>query len=156
MKRIAMFILLVAISMGSLAGAYDAKLAKSYEKLFSQVKGAGAGKALHLISPAAFVDGVQKGKKFVALDVRTVGETGIFGMTLPGSIVIPANQVFTKANLAKLPTNKTIVVICKAGARSVAIATALRHIGFDKVYILKGGMMGLSGFLGPKQGAKKK
>ena len=38
--------------------SYDTVMAESYAKLFAPVKGAGAGKALHLIKPDAFLDKV--------------------------------------------------------------------------------------------------
>jgi rhodanese-related sulfurtransferase len=43
-----------------------------------------------------------------------------------------------------------VVIICKSGTRATAVGTALRHIGFDNVYILKGGLMALSKYLSPK------
>ena len=41
------------------------------------------------------------------------------------------------------------VVLCKSGARATAAGTALRHIGFENVYVLKGGFKALTGYLGP-------
>ena len=37
------------------------------------------------------------------------------------------------------------------GARAAAVGTALRHIGFDNVYILKGGFQALAAYYGPRQ-----
>lgn len=129
--------------------AYDANLAKSYQAQFAQVEGAAAGKNLGLMSPAAFIQAVKGGKEMVALDIRTPGEMSVFGLALPNSLNIPANQVFEPENLAKLPTDKPVVVFCKSGARATALGTALRHAGFDNVKILKGGFKGLSAYLGP-------
>jgi rhodanese-related sulfurtransferase len=41
--------------------------------------------------------------------------------------------------------------MCLSGTRATAAGTALRHIGFDNVYILKGGFKALTGYLGPKE-----
>jgi len=89
-------------------------------------------KSLHMIKTADFVKAVRSGKLFV-LDVRTPAETGIYGVTIPGSVVIPMGQVFKAENLTRIPSDKKVVIVCKAGHRAMAISTALRHIGFDNV-----------------------
>jgi rhodanese-related sulfurtransferase len=133
------------------AWSYDMTMAESYAKLFAPVKGEGAGKALHLMGPDAFVNKIKKNEPLVVLDVRTPAETAVYTATLPGALAIPINGLFTKANLARIPTDKTVVVMCLSGTRATAAGTALRHIGFDNVYILKGGFKALTGYLGPKE-----
>lgn len=148
---------LIALAIASLVfsapmtSAYDADLAKSYQHLFAEVSGQKLGKTMHLIKPQVFVEDIKKGKAMVALDVRTPKELGVFAMTLPGTLRIPVDQVFAKENLSRLPTDRPIVVICKSGDRATAVGTALRHTGFDNAYILKGGISGLSSYLGPKE-----
>jgi len=137
--------------MASAAPAYDMELANSYQNLFANVAGAKLGKHIHLIKPDVFVEDIKKGKAQVTLDVRTEKELGIFAMTLPGSMRIPVNVLFKRENLDRLPTDVPIVVICKSGVRATAAATALRHTGFNNAYILKGGIKGLSAYLGPKE-----
>lgn len=136
------------------AWSYDTDLAAGYAELFAPVTGAGAGKALHLMSPEAFIAKLHAGTPFVTLDIRTAREFGVFAMNLPGNLVIAADQVFLPKNLQRLPVDLPIIVICQSGIRSVAIGTALRHIGFDNVFILKGGLKGLSAYLGPKEANK--
>jgi len=143
--------LATAIVLSSTSGwAYDQDLAASYQKLFEPVAGVKAGKALHLIKPDAYMEDLKKGKEFVAIDVRTPAESVVFTMTLPGSLSIPTNEVFKPENLARLPKDKQIVVVCKSGTRAIAVGTALRHLGFSNVYILKGGINALSVYLDPK------
>ena len=125
-------------------------LAASYQQLFEPVTGAQAGKALHLIKPEGFIEDLKKGKQFVAIDIRTPAESVVFTITFPGSMRIPANEVFKPENLARLPKDKHIIVVCKSGTRASAVGTALRHIGFDNVYILKGGINALNVYLDPK------
>ncbi|MGI2260043.1 rhodanese-like domain-containing protein [Shewanella sp. GXUN23E] len=149
LKHLTLTLILGSTLAAGHALAYDAELAKSYQAQFAGIEGAAAGKNLGLMSPAAFVDAVKAGKQMVALDIRTPAEMSVFGLTLPNSLNIPANQVFEAENLAKLPTDKPIVVFCKSGARATAIGTALRHAGFDNVKILKGGFKGLSAYMGP-------
>jgi rhodanese-related sulfurtransferase len=143
--------LAIALAAAGPAWSYDAALAESYAKLFAPVQGAGAGKALHLIKPEAFLNKIKAKEPLVVIDVRTPAETGVYSMTLPGTLVIPIAELFTEANLARIPTDKTVVVLCLSGTRATAAGTALRHIGFDNVYILKGGFKALTGYMGPKE-----
>jgi len=144
-------LLAAAVTIAAPVWSYDLAMAESYAVLFSPVKGAGAGKALHLIPPDAFLNKVKANEPLVALDVRTPAETDIFSVTLPGALAIPINELFTEANLARIPTDKTVVVMCLSGTRATAAGTALRHIGFENIYILKGGFKALTGYMGPKE-----
>lgn len=143
--------LTAAVAFASPAWSYDIAAAQSYARLFAPVQGAAAGKALHILSPEDFVNRVKLKEALVVLDVRTPAETGILGVTLPDSLAIPVNELFTEANLARIPVDKTVVVICQSGTRAAAAGTALRHIGFDNVYILKGGFKALVEYTGPKE-----
>jgi len=152
LKRILTTIpLVIAVTFAAPAWSYDAAMAESYATLFAPVQGPGAGKALHVISPADFVNRVKAKEAFVALDVRTPAETNVYSVTLPGSLIIPLNELFTEANLARIPTDKTVVVLCQTGTRAAAAGTALRHVGFENVYVLKGGFMALTAYMGPKE-----
>ena len=144
-------LLIIAIALSAPAWSYDTAMAESYAKLFAPVKGAGAGKALHLMMPEALVNKVKAQQPLVVLDVRTPAEMAVFTSILPGSLMIPMNELFTEANLSRIPTNKTVVVLCMSGTRATAAGTALRHIGFDNVYVLKGGFKALITYMGPKE-----
>lgn len=135
----------------SVAWSYDAEMAESYAKLFAPVTGAKAGKALHFVKPDAFIEDIRAGKTFVAIDVRTPAETDVIAVSLPNSLAIPVNELFRSENLKRIPRDQPVMVICKSGARATAAGTALRHIGFDNVHILKGGLQGLSAYYDPKQ-----
>jgi rhodanese-related sulfurtransferase len=144
-------LLAITVALATPAWSYDTAMAESYAKLFAPVKGAGAGKALHLMKPDAFLNKVKAKEPLVALDIRTPAEIGVFTSILPGSLVIPVNELFTEANLARIPTDKAVVVLCKSGTRATAAGTALRHIGFENVYVLKGGFKALIAYMGPKE-----
>lgn len=148
MKKFFLILVLFLLTT-SVASAYDKIMAESYAQYFKPFSEKATGKSLHFINTAAFVQNVGTGKLFV-VDIRTPGETEIYGITVPGSIVIPMDQVFKPDNLALLPTDKKIVIVCKAGLRSVAISTALRHIGFNNVYSLKLGLQDLAKYLSAK------
>jgi rhodanese-related sulfurtransferase len=151
MKKLVLFACAVVLMLPvGLGWAYDSGLAASYADLFAPVQGAKAGKALHLMSVNAFVEQVKQGKPVVALDVRTPAESGIFSVALPNSLRIPVNELFKAENLEQLPTDTRIVVLCKSGTRATAVGTALRHVGFENVYILKGGFKALAAYLDAK------
>ena len=133
------------------AWSYDSAMAESYARLFSTVSGAGAGKALHLISPETFISELGQGKDYVVIDIRTPRETELLALSLPNSLAIPADQIFIPENLDRIPTDRPVLIVCKSGTRATAIGTSLRHIGFDNVYILGGGFQGLASYYGPKQ-----
>ena len=143
--------LATAVTFAGPAWSYDAEMAASYAKLFAPVEGAGAGKALHLMKPDAFLNKVNAKESLVTLDVRTPAEVSVFTSIMPGSLAIPISELFSEYNLARIPTDRTVVVLCKSGTRATAAATALRHIGFENVYILKGGFNALTGYMGSKE-----
>lgn len=155
-------ILATAVVFAAPVWSYDNELADSYAKLFAPVKGKAAGKALHLMKPEAFLNKVKAKEPLVVLDVRTPAEFGVFTTSVSGTMWVPINELFSKENLSRIPIDKTVVVLCKSGTRATAAGTALRHIGFKNVYILKGGFKALVGYMGPKEansppkGAKSK
>ena len=138
------------IATSSSVWSYNEGLAGSYARLFQPVAGAKAGKALHLMKPEIFVRNIQTGERLVTLDVRTPAEMAICTSALPENLTIPLNELFVPHNLARIPTDAPVIVLCKSGARAIAAGTALRHIGFDNVFILKGGFKALNSYLGAK------
>lgn len=148
MKK-SIFMVVIILLATSTSWAYDQQLAESYAQFFKPFSEKATVKSLHMIKTADFVKDAKAGKLFV-LDIRTPGEAGIFGFNIPTSVAIPMAQVFSPENLANLPTKGKIVIVCKSGHRSMAISTALRHIGFDNVYTLKLGIQDLAKYLSPK------
>jgi len=146
-KLILLFSMLLLAT--STSWAYDKQMAESYASFFKPFSEKATAKSLQMMKTPDFVKAVKAGQLFV-LDIRTPGETGVYGITIPGSVAIPMDQIFLSSNLAQLPTNKKIVVICKAGHRAIAVSTALRHIGFKNVYSLKLGIQDLAKYLSPK------
>ena len=148
MKKTFLMVVMFLIATSS-SWAYDKEMAESYAQFFQPYSGKATSKALHMMKTADFVKELRAGKLFV-LDVRTPNETGVYGISIPESVTLPMDQVFKPENLASLPTSGKIVVVCKAGHRSITIATALRHIGFDNVYSLKLGLQDVAKYLSPK------
>ncbi len=60
---------------------------------------------------------------------------------VPGAINIPWNQIADPENLAKLPTDRQIVVYCYTGHTGQVATTVLSVLGYDAIN-LKYGMMG--------------
>lgn len=150
-RLLASISLAIAMAFSGPAWSYDASLAESYATLFAPVKGAEAAKALHMMKPEAFLNKVKAKETLVVVDIRTPAETSVFTATLPDTLVIPINELFTEANLARIPADKAVVVLCTSGTRATLAGTALRHIGFDNVHILKGGFGSLIGYMGPME-----
>jgi rhodanese-related sulfurtransferase len=148
MKKLILLVVIFLLTNAT-AMAYDQQMAESYAQFFKPFSEKATSKSLQMMKTPDFVKAVKAGQLFV-LDIRTPGETGIYGITIPGSIRIPMNHVFYSVNLARLPTNQKIVVVCKAGHRAIAVSTALRHIGFNNVYSLKLGIQDLAKYLSPK------
>ena len=148
MKKLMLIITMLLIS--STTWGFDQGLAKSYAQYFQPFDSKATSKALHFIKVPDFVNAIKSGEKLFVLDVRTPAETAIVAMGVSDKLAVPMNQVFTPETFALLPTDRKIVVVCKAGVRAMAIATALRHTGFDNVYVLKGGIAGLAKYVVPK------
>ncbi|HSO84765.1 rhodanese-like domain-containing protein [Thiocapsa sp.] len=149
-RSIALMTACVLLSgFGTTGWTYDANLAGSYAKLFAPAQGAQAGKGLHCIKSEALMNKIKRGEPVATIDVRTPAEAKVFSTVLPDNLSIPLNELFLPANLERIPTDRTVVVICKSGIRAAAAGTALRHIGFDQVFIQEGGFKALIDYLDP-------
>ena len=149
MKRI-LSVLITLILSTSAVFAYDAELASRFEQFYRPFDGKACAKALQQISPPDFIKAHKAGSKLFVLDVRTPGETGLYGITLKDSLAVPMGKVFTKEILDQIPTDGKVVVICKGGTRAMAVAMGLRQIGFENAFVLKGGFASLTKTLSPK------
>jgi rhodanese-related sulfurtransferase len=72
------------------------------------------------------------------IDVRQFGE--IASGTVPGARPMPLHTLPLRLN--ELERDKELVFVCRSGARSAQAVAFLQQQGFDKVYNLRGGMMG--------------
>ena len=149
MKR-SILIGVLAVLFSGQAVAYDETLARTYEQFFASFEEKQVPQALHVLPPEKVVEAIKKGEHIVLLDVRTNQEQSILGLSFPETLRIPMNEVFKPENLAKIPTDKKVIVTCQSGLRCTIIELALRNVGFDNVYEMKGGLMGLMQYLGPK------
>ena len=74
---------------------------------------------------------------FQLIDVREEHEVDIASI---GGQLIPMGDVMD--NLDKISKDKKVVLYCRSGKRSGAVAQALEQNGFTNIYNLKGGILG--------------
>jgi rhodanese-related sulfurtransferase len=149
MKKILIALCLLGL-MAVPAWAYDEAKAQQYEALFAPFADMGAPKSLARIPPDKLADLIKAGEEVILLDVRTPAERKVLSIGNPGTLSMQMNEVFKPENLAQIPTDKKVVVVCQKGLRSTLIGVALRDAGFKNVQSLKGGLVGLTGYLNCK------
>jgi rhodanese-related sulfurtransferase len=148
MKKMIMLVMMAFLSTA--AWGYDTGMAQHFGRYFEPFDGKATSKACQFVKAPDFVKALKSDQKPFVIDVRTPAESAIISIGVRDKLVVPMNKVFTPENLSKIPTDRRVVVVCKAGVRAMAIATALRNTGFDNVYVLKGGLDGLAKYLNPK------
>jgi len=94
-----------------------------------------AGPAEWEISPVEVKAMIDRGERFVLLDVREPHELQI--CSLPGATSIPLGELTRRVH--ELDTAEEIVTVCKMGQRSARAANFLRQVGFRKVKNMRGG-----------------
>ena len=89
------------------------------------------------LSPVEFVRDAQGDAKTLLLDVREAWELDI--AALPGALHIPMAEV--PGRVQELDRTRDIVVMCRSGGRSLAIARFLEAQGYASVANLTGGVL---------------
>jgi rhodanese-related sulfurtransferase len=144
------FAVILSALVAAPATAYDEVLAATYERFYSRFAEKDTAKALQLITVDKVIESMNKGEAPILLDVRTRHEQSILGLTYPHTLHLPMNEVFKPENLAQVPSDRRVIVTCQSGGRCLAISLALRSIGFENVYSMKGGLSELMKALDPK------
>jgi rhodanese-related sulfurtransferase len=140
-------VLMIFVFSGSLF-AYDVELAKKFDTLFSQLNPQVLTMRPCQVTTKDMIDMIKKNEDFVILDIRTPAEQKIIAPVWKGSLLIPMHELFKPENLAKLPKDKKILVLCHTGDRAAAATIALRAIGFSNAFQFKGGMAELAKEIG--------
>jgi rhodanese-related sulfurtransferase len=91
------------------------------------------------ITPTEFVSRRDRGDSLTLLDVREDWELGV--ARVPDVVHIPMGQVADRLN--EIDRDKTVVVLCRSGRRSLEVAKFLQQNGFDAVN-LAGGILAWS------------
>jgi len=132
------------------AMAYDATKAEGFDKFFSHVTQKHCADSKLMIDADEVMKMLREKKKFTFLDIRTEGEMAVLGLKTKNTLEIPLQHLFEKKNLDRLPKDKLIVLVCHSGTRATMVVASLKMIGFKKVRIMKGGMVGIAKGDNPK------
>lgn len=90
------------------------------------------------ISPEEAYKRLESEEDIILLDVRTQGEYE--EQHIPGSILIPVNDLEKRAEAELTDKDADIIVYCASGKRSSSAANILAGLGYSKVYNM-GGIM---------------
>ncbi|MEJ5226569.1 rhodanese-like domain-containing protein [Thermodesulfovibrio sp.] len=120
--------------------AYDKEMAKKFDAMFSQMTPEVLTLRPCQITTKDILEMIKKKEDFVILDIRTPAETKLIAPVWKGSLIIPMHELFKPENLAKLPKDKKIAVLCHTGDRAAAATIALRAVGFNNAFQFKGGI----------------
>ena len=88
------------------------------------------------IAPKAAKERLDLGEEITLLDVRTLQEYR--DKHIPGSVLIPLDELRNKAPVKLNDKQKTIFVYCRSGNRSVSASRILIGLGYENVYNLGG------------------
>ena len=132
------------------AMAYDATKAEGFDKFFSHVTQKHCADSKLMIDADEVMKMLREKKKFTFLDIRTEGEMAVLGLKTKNTLEIPLQHLFEKKNLDRLPKDKLLVLVCHSGTRATMVVASLKMIGFKKVRIMKGGMVGIAKGDNPK------
>jgi phage shock protein E len=126
----AVIVLLLSLSVATVAGAADSKEEKKPSAEKKEAKG------FKNVDVAEF-EKLRVDKKNVVLDVRTQKE--FEAGHIPGAVNIDVNAPDFPEKVAKLEKSKTYLVHCGAGVRSAKACDKMSHLAFPKLYNLEGG-----------------
>jgi len=150
MRKVLLLVIGFIFTISSFVFAYDKELAKRLDMMFSQMTPEVIAQKPCMINAKQLLEMIKNKEPFVILDVRTREEMSIFGITWKDKLEIPMHELFKEENLNKLPKDKKIIVICHSGSRAIAVALALRALGFTNAYVFEGGFVELSKEVGRK------
>lgn len=87
---------------------------------------------------------------FVVVDVRP-SETAFKKVHIPGAVHIPYNVILAPENLAKLPKDKKLVLVCNTGQLQNLPVVPLRVLGYDAATLT----LGYAAWIKDSQGAQQ-
>ncbi len=99
------------------------------------------GGTVKAVSVAQVQEMLSNGEAPVILDVRTPAETASETGFIPGSLLVPLQDLERRIGELEEHRGKLIVVYCRTQNRSAAAAHFLAAHGFDTVY-MTGGIVG--------------
>ncbi len=91
------------------------------------------------ISVTQLKEMIDAGGDFHLVDVREPSEWEI--VRIPGAVLIPKQEFLDGTALAKLPTDKPLVLYCKGGVRSAECLAVVKGAGFQDAVHVSGGVI---------------
>jgi len=82
---------------------------------------------------------LDRGADLYLVDVREPAEYQI--VKIPGSVLIPKDEILSGRALAQLPQDKPVVMYCKSGVRSAETLAAVKAAGFGDAQHVQGGVI---------------
>lgn len=98
------------------------------------------GAATPLLSPTDLASRLDGADAPFVLDVRDAHE--LAEGVVAGAAHIPVSTLTSDpASSTEVPTDRDVVLVCRAGPRAHLAATALRARGYERLFVLEGGML---------------
>lgn len=88
-------------------------------------------------------------RDFVLVDVREPNEFEI--NSIPGAVLIPKGEFLNGNALGELPTDRSVVLHCKSGARSAEALAVLKGAGYSDAVHVGGGVVAWVNQIDPSQ-----
>ena len=99
-----------------------------------------AEKTVNQMRPKEVMNWIKGKKDFLMLDVRAKDEVLAGKIENPKYMNTPRGILDIIASKGAIKTDQLIVIYCKKGSRGLLAAKALKDLGFDNVYNIKGGI----------------
>ncbi|AAT75460.1 rhodanese-related sulfurtransferase, phage shock protein [Mesoplasma florum L1] len=77
---------------------------------------------------------------YIVIDVRSIGEDEMTGLSYKGSHNIPYPGVIKNAERLFPNKNEKMIIVCNYGSRSGLTAKTYRQMGYPNVFVLHGGL----------------
>lgn len=126
------------------AAAYDADKAAQFDAFFSKFTQKAFADSKLFVPAEEVMKMLNASEPFVLLDIRTSGETGVVALNTPNTLTIPLSELFDKANLDRLPTDRPVLIVCYNGTRAAMAAVGLLNSGIKNIRVVKGGIVALA------------
>lgn len=113
---------------------------------------AAAGSTISVSTLNDWLEARERGERdFVLIDVREPNEYEI--NRVPGSVLIPKGEFLSGEALAKLPSDKQVVLYCKSGGRSAEALAVVKGAGLADAVHVGGGVVAWVNQIDPSQPA---
>jgi rhodanese-related sulfurtransferase len=145
-----LFSLILILTLGASLQAYDTERADFFHNYYQKLTQQTLSDSKLFLGAEEAVAMLYSDNRPLLLDIRTEAEAAVVGLTYEDSMLIPLDKLFNKEQLDRLPTDRTIILVCYSGTRAAMAATALQMSGITNIRVLKGGVAALAKATTPK------